>query len=55
VELAQLNYLLPRITAQYTKFERQQGGIGGRGPGETKLESDRSRIRKRISDIEREL
>ncbi|MBW3624024.1 MAG: GTPase HflX, partial [Armatimonadetes bacterium] len=55
VELAQLTYLLPRITAQYTKFERQQGGIGGRGPGETKLESDRSRIRKRISDIEKEL
>ncbi len=55
VELAQLTYLLPRISAQYTKFERQQGGIGGRGPGETKLESDRSKIRKRISDLEREL
>ena len=55
VELAQLTYLLPRITAQYTKFERQQGGIGTRGPGETKLEADRSRIRKRIADMEREL
>jgi GTP-binding protein HflX len=44
VELAQLNYLLPRITAQYTKFERQQGGIGTRGPCETYLYADRSRI-----------
>lgn len=55
VELAQLSYLLPRITAQYTKFERQQGGIGLRGPGETKLEADRQRIRKRISDLEEEI
>jgi GTP-binding protein HflX len=55
VELAQLKYLLPRITAQYTKFERQQGGIGQRGPGETKLEADRTRIRKRISELESEL
>jgi GTPase len=55
VELAQLNYLLPRLSAQYTKFERQQGGIGGRGPGETKLESDRRKVRDRISELEREL
>ncbi|HEY3283386.1 MAG TPA: GTPase HflX [Armatimonadota bacterium] len=55
VELAQLTYLLPRISAQYTKFERQQGGIGMRGPGETKLEADRQRIRKRISDLEDEI
>lgn len=49
VELAQLNYLLPRLSSLYTKFERQQGGIGGRGPGETKLESDRRRVRERIA------
>jgi GTPase len=55
VELAQLTYLLPRITAVYTQFERQQGGIGQRGPGETKLESDRRRIRQRIADLKGEL
>lgn len=49
VELAQLMYLLPRLSSLYTKFERQQGGIGGRGPGETKLESDRRRVKERIS------
>jgi GTP-binding protein HflX len=51
VELAQLNYLLPRLSSLYTKFERQQGGIGGRGPGETKLESDRRRVRERIAQL----
>lgn len=55
VELAQLNYLLPRLSSLYTKFERQQGGIGGRGPGETKLESDRRRVRERISSLTREI
>ena len=55
VELAQLTYLLPRLSAQYTKFERQQGGIGGRGPGETKLESDRRKVRDRISELDREI
>ena len=55
VELAQLTYLLPKITAIYTKFERQKGGIGLRGPGETQLESDRRRIRDRISALKREL
>ncbi len=55
VELAQLNYLLPRLSSLYTKFERQQGGIGGRGPGETKLESDRRRVRERISQLGREI
>ncbi len=55
VELAQLNYLLPRISGLYTKFERQQGGIGTRGPGETKLEADRRRIRQRISDLNRQI
>ncbi len=55
VELAQLNYLLPRLSSLYTKFERQQGGIGGRGPGETKLESDRRRVKERISTLGREI
>lgn len=55
VELAQLNYLLPRIGNLYTEFERQQGGIGIRGPGETKLEANRRRIRKRIADLSKEL
>ena len=55
VELAQLTYLLPRITSLYTQFERQQGGIGMRGPGETKLESDRRRIRNRIADLQKEI
>lgn len=55
VELAQLNYLLPRLTGQGTALSRLGGGIGTRGPGETKLEADRRRIRKRISDLNREL
>ncbi|HEY3331422.1 MAG TPA: GTPase HflX [Capsulimonadaceae bacterium] len=55
VELAQLTYLLPRLSAQYTKFERQQGGIGGRGPGETKLEHDRRKVRERIADLSAEI
>lgn len=55
VELAQLNYLLPRLTGMGTALSRLGGGIGTRGPGETKLEVDRRRIRKRISDITGEL
>ncbi|MDX1935363.1 MAG: GTPase HflX [Capsulimonadales bacterium] len=56
VELAQMMYLLPRIGLMYTKFERQQGGIGVRGGGgETKLELDRRKIRERITELEREL
>jgi len=56
VELAQLTYLLPRLGSLYTKFERQQGGIGVRGGGgETKLELDRRKVRERISELEREL
>lgn len=55
VELAQLNYLLPRLTGQGVALSRLGGGIGTRGPGETKLEVDRRRIRKRISDLEREI
>jgi len=57
VELAQLQYLLPRITSVYTRFERQAGGIGigMRGPGETKLAQDRSRIRRNIRQLQDEL
>lgn len=55
VELAQLNYLLPRLTGQGQALSRLGGGIGTRGPGETKLEVDRRRIRKRIADLSRDL
>jgi GTP-binding protein HflX len=55
VELAQLKYLLPRLTGKGVQMSRLMGGIGGRGPGETKLEIDRRRIRDRIARLEREL
>lgn len=55
VELAQLNYLLPRLTRQWTHLSRQVGGIGTRGPGETQLEVDRRLIRKRISVLSKAL
>lgn len=55
VELAQLKYLLPRLTGHGVEMSRLMGGIGGRGPGETKLELDRRRIRDRISKLERQL
>lgn len=55
VELAQLQYLLPRLAGGGTAMSRLGGGIGGRGPGETKLETDRRRVRDRISHLEREL
>ncbi|MFC4766409.1 GTPase HflX [Effusibacillus consociatus] len=55
VELAQLSYLLPRLTGKGIELSRLGGGIGTRGPGETKLEADRRRIRDRISDLKREL
>ncbi|ABQ25111.1 GTPase HflX [Geotalea uraniireducens] len=55
VELAQLKYLLPRLTGRGVQMSRLMGGIGGRGPGETKLEVDRRRIRDRIAKLEREL
>jgi len=55
VELAQLKYLLPRLTGQGVQMSRLMGGIGGRGPGETKLELDRRRIRARISKLELQL
>lgn len=55
VELAQLNYLLPRLTGRGAAMSRLGGGIGTRGPGETKLETDRRRIRQRIKRIQRDL
>lgn len=55
VELAQLKYSLPRLSGQGLVLSRLGGGIGTRGPGETKLEVDRRRIRGRISDIEKEI
>jgi len=55
VELAQLKYLMPRLTRADTGLSRLAGGIGGRGPGETKLEVDRRRVRDRISFLERKI
>lgn len=55
VELAQLKYRLPRLTGKGTAMSRLMGGIGGRGPGEMKLEIDRRRVRERITLLEREL
>jgi len=55
VELAQLTYLLPRLTGKGVEMSRLGGGIGTRGPGEQKLEVDRRRIRDRISHLEKEL
>lgn len=56
VELAQLKYLLPRLVmGQNSAFSRLAGGIGGRGPGETKLETDRRRVRTRISQLEKQV
>ena len=55
VELAQLQYLLPRLAGQGTALSRLGGGIGTRGPGETKLESDRRHIRRRIHSLKEQL
>ncbi|TLM61812.1 MAG: GTPase HflX [Deltaproteobacteria bacterium] len=55
VELAQLRYILPRLTGKGTAMSRLMGGIGGRGPGETKLEIDRRRIHERIARLEKQL
>ncbi len=55
VELAQLRYILPRLTGKHSALSRLTGGIGGRGPGETKLEIDRRRIRDRIARLKKEL
>jgi GTP-binding protein HflX len=55
VELAQLLYLLPRLTRGWTHLSRQEGGIGTKGPGETQLEVDRRRLRRKIQDLEKSL
>ncbi len=55
VELAQLTYMMPKLMSVYTKFERQKGGIGMRGPGETKLESDRRVVKDRIAKLTHEI
>ena len=55
VELAQLKYLLPRLIVKNTAMSRLTGGIGGRGPGETKLEINRRRVRTRITQLEKNI
>jgi GTP-binding protein HflX len=55
VELAQLQYLMPRLTRMWNHLSRIRGGIGLRGPGETQLETDRRTIRRKISDLQRRL
>ncbi|MGZ4112247.1 MAG: GTPase HflX [Tumebacillaceae bacterium] len=55
VELAQMNYLLPRLTGRGAEMSRLGGGIGTRGPGETKLETDRRHIRGRVLELNRQL
>src|SRR3989339_1727961 len=55
VELAQLQYLLPRLTRQWTHLSKQYGGIGTKGPGETQIETDRRMIRTRISHLKEKL
>jgi GTP-binding protein HflX len=55
VELAQLEYLLPRLTRQWTHLSKQLGGIGTKGPGETQIETDRRLVRTRISHLKEKL
>jgi GTP-binding protein HflX len=55
VELAQYQYLLPRLTRMWTHLERQRGGIGLRGPGETEIETDRRIIRNKIARLKEQL
>ena len=55
VEMAQLKYILPRLVLQDASMSRLAGGIGGRGPGETKLEIDRRRIKERINRLQKEI
>lgn len=55
VELAQLSYMLPRMTERYGRFEQQVGGIGTRGPGERKLEVEARHIRDRMSSLKKEI
>jgi len=55
VELAQYQHLLPRLTRMWTHLERQRGGIGLRGPGETEIETDRRRIKTKIANLKKQL
>ena len=55
VELAQLQYMLPRLTRMWTHLERQRGGIGMRGPGETQIETDRRLITEKIALLKEKL
>lgn len=55
VELAQMEYLLPRLISKNTAMSRLTGGIGGRGPGETKLELNRRRVREKINQLKKEI
>ncbi|HYM00283.1 MAG TPA: GTPase HflX, partial [Blastocatellia bacterium] len=55
VELAQLKYMLPRLTGSGVEMSKLMGGIGGRGPGETKLEVDRRRVRERLHHLEKQI
>src|SRR5258706_1129435 len=55
VELAQLEYMLPRLTGLWTHLSRQRGGVGSRGPGEQQLEGDRRRVMEKISRLRRGL
>ena len=55
VELAQLEYTLPRLTGAWVHFSRQYGGIGAKGPGETQLEIDRRQVRNKISHLKKKL
>ncbi len=55
VELAQVEYLLPRLRRMWTHLERMEGAIGARGPGETQLETDRRLLRKRVQSLRRQL
>jgi GTP-binding protein HflX len=55
VELAQLEYLLPRLTRQWTHLSKQYGGVGTKGPGETQIETDRRAIRTRLSHLKEKL
>ena len=55
VELAQLEYMLPRLTGAWSHFSRQHGGIGTKGPGETQLEIDRRRVRTKIAHLKKDI
>lgn len=55
VELAQLEYMLPRLTGAWSHFSRQTGGIGTKGPGETQLEIDRRRVRTKIAHLKKDI